>query len=344
MKQKKLKYPKAYLYAAAAGMLAIVVLTAYYLFATFSASSKPQYIYIDADDTIDSVLAKLDDIGTTVGRKAFRTISRHAGYADDIHTGRYCILPGEGALTVWRKLSGARQEPIDLTVPEARTTDRLAALLSRKLMLDSATIASALRDEAFCQKFARDTTDVICLFIPNTYNIYWDVSLDDLMQRMQREHDTFWTPERRQKADAVGLTTDEVQTLASIVDEETNDVEEKHIIAGLYLNRLKKNMPLQACPTIKFAWKRFDLKRLYDSLLTIDSPYNTYRRHGLPPGPIKVASIRGIDAVLNPTPSDYLFMCARDDFSGRHAFAATGAEHMANARRYQQALNERGIK
>ena len=103
-------------------------------------------------------------------------------------------------------------------------------------------------------------------------------------------------------------------------------------------------MPLQACPTIKFAWKRFDLKRLYDSLLSIDSPYNTYLHHGLPPGPIKIASIKGIDAVLNPTPSDYLFMCAKDDFSGHHAFAATGAEHMENARKYQQALNERGIK
>jgi UPF0755 protein len=211
-------------------------------------------------------------------------------------------------------------------------------------MLDSTAIAQALTDSIFCAKYKADTATISCLFIPNTYNIYWDTTLDDLMERMQKEHDAFWTAERRQKADAMGLTPNEVQTLASIVDEETNDTEEKHIIAGLYLNRLAKDMPLQACPTIKFAWKRFDLKRLYDSLLSIDSPYNTYRNKGLPPGPIKVASIKGIDAVLNYTKTDYLFMCAKDDFSGHHAFAATGEEHMANARRYQQALNERGIK
>ena len=344
MRKKNFKYPKAYLYAAGAGLIAIAALVCYYLFCSLSAKDEAQYVCIDTDDNIDSVYAKLEPFATTVGKKAFHTIARHSSYADNIRTGRYKIEPGEGALTVFRRLSGGRQDPIDLTVPEARTMERLAALLSKKIMLDSATIAQALNDEEFCRKYGADTATMVCLFIPNTYNIYWDISMDDLMKRMQHEHDDFWTLERRQKADAMGLTSDEVQTLASIVDEETNDTEEKHIIAGLYLNRLKKDMPLQACPTIKFAWKRFDLKRLYDSLLSIDSPYNTYKNKGLPPGPIKIASIKGIDAVLNYTPSDYLFMCAKDDFSGHHAFAATGAEHMANARRYQQALNERGIK
>ena len=344
MKKGNFKYPKVYLYAASIGAAAIIALVCYYLSASLSASEEAQYVYIDTDDTIDSVYAKLEPFATTVGKKAFHTISRHSKYANNIHTGRYRIEPGDGALTVWRQLSRGQQEPINLTVPEARTTDRLAALLSKKLMIDSTTIAQALKDSIFCAKYEADTATIVCLFIPNTYNIYWDTTLADLMLRMQREHNDFWTPDRRKKAEAIGLTPDEVQTLASIVDEETNNVEEKHIIAGLYLNRLKKDMPLQACPTIKFAWKRFDLKRLYDRLLSIDSPYNTYRYKGLPPGPIKVASIKGIDAVLNYTPSDYLFMCAKDDFSGHHAFAANGQEHMANARRYQHALNERGIK
>jgi len=344
MKKKNFKYPKVYLYAAALGLLVIIGLVGYHLFCSMSTSDEAQYVYIDEDDTMDSVVAKLEPISAKTAMKAFNTIARHTGYPEDIRTGRYKIEPGEGAVTVYRKLSHGQQDPINLTVPEARTMERLAALLSKKLMLDSATIATALTDSAFCAKYEADTASIACLFIPNTYNIYWDTTLDDLMQRMQRERNDFWTPERRQKAEAIGLTPEEVQTLASIVDEETNDTEEKHIIAGLYLNRLRKDMPLQACPTIKFAWKRFDLKRLYDKLLTIDSPYNTYRNHGLPPGPIKVASIKGIDAVLNYTPSDYLFMCAKDDFSGHHAFAATGAEHMANARRYQEALNERGIK
>lgn len=344
MKKTNFKYPKVYLYAIAAGLICIVGLVGYYLLCSLSTSDKAQYVCIDTDDNIDSVLAKMEPFASKAGAKAFRTIARHTGYADNIRTGRYRIEPGEGAFTVYRRLSGGQQEPIDLTIPEARTMPRLAALLSKKLMLDSTTIAQSLTDSIFCAKYEADTATIACLFIPNTYNIYWDTTLDDLMQRMQRERNDFWTPDRRQKAEAIGLTPEEVQTLASIVDEETNDVEEKHIIAGLYLNRLKKDMPLQACPTIKFAWKRFDLKRLYDSLLRIDSPYNTYRNHGLPPGPIKVASIKGIDAVLNYTPSDYLFMCAKDDFSGHHAFAATGLEHMENARRYQQALNERGIK
>ena len=344
MKKKTFKYPKVYLYVAVIGLLAIVAQVCYFLFASLSKSEEVQYVCIDTDDTMDSVMAKLEPFSAKPALKTFHIISRHAGYANNIHTGRYKIEPGDGAITVYRRLSGGQQEPIDLTVPEARTMPRLAALLSKKLMLDSTTIAQSLTDSIFCAKYEADTATIACLFIPNTYNIYWDTTLDDLMQRMQRERNDFWTPDRRQKAEAIGLTPEEVQTLASIVDEETNDVEEKHIIAGLYLNRLKKDMPLQACPTIKFAWKRFDLKRLYDRLLSIDSPYNTYRNKGLPPGPIKVASIKGIDAVLNYTPSDYLFMCAKDDFSGHHAFAATGAEHMANARKYQQALNERGIK
>ncbi len=344
MKEKKFKYPKVYLYAAAGGILVVIALVCYYLFTSLSTKDEVQYLYIDADDTIDSVFTKIEPYSSKVGLRAFHTITRHSGYADNIHTGRYAIKPGESAMTVWRRLSRGHQETINLTIPEARTMDRLAALLSKKLMLDSTTIAQALTDSAFCRKYKCDTATVACLFIPNTYNLYWDISMDGLMERMQREHDDFWTAERLQKAEAMGLTTDEIQTLASIVDEETNDLEEKPVIAGLYYNRLQKDMPLQACPTIKFAWKRFDLRRLYDSLLRIDSPWNTYQNKGLPPGPIKIASIKGIDAVLNYTPSDYLYMCAKDDFSGHHAFAATGQEHMANARRYQKALNERGIR
>lgn len=344
MKKKNFKYPKAYLYAAVGGAIAIVALVGYYLLSPLLLSDETKYIYIDSDDTIDSVFAKIDPFASNSGKKAFHTIARHMGYDKNIHTGRYAISPSDGPLTVYRHLNGGMQDAINLTIPEARTIDRLSAQLAKKLMLDSTTIVNALTDPAFCAKYGADTATIACLFIPNTYNIYWDITLDDFMKRMQREYQDFWSPDRRHKAEAMGLTPNEVQTLASIVDEETNDLEEKHIIAGLYYNRLQKEMPLQACPTIKYAWKRFDLKRLYDRLLSIDSPYNTYRNKGLPPGPIKIASIKGIDAVLNYTKSDYLYMCAKDDFSGHHAFASTGEEHMANARRYQQALNERGIK
>ena len=243
------------------------------------------------------------------------------------------------------------QESVDLTMPSVRTAEKLANELSKKLMLDSAELAKALTDEADCEKLGYDTATILCLFIPNTYDIYWNVSLDKFMERMQKENKNFWNPERTHKAEAMKLTHNEVITLASIVDEETANNEEKPMIAGMYYNRLMlrnaeypNGMPLQADPTIKFAWKRFELKRIYNNLLSISSPYNTYKNTGLPPGPIRIPSVAGIDAVLNLAHHNYLYMCAKEDFSGTHNFARTYAEHLDNAAKYSKALNERGIK
>jgi len=185
---------------------------------------------------------------------------------------------------------------------------------------------------------------VAALFVPNTYDVYWNMSVEGLMQRMVKEHEHFWQGDREAKAATLQLTPVEVCTLASIIDEETANNQEKPMIAGMYLNRLKSDMPLQADPTIKFALKQFALKRIWQKLLQTDSPYNTYKNTGLPPGPIKIASIRGIDAVLNAVSHDYLYMCAKEDFSGTHNFARTYQEHLQNAARYTKALNERGIK
>jgi UPF0755 protein len=211
-------------------------------------------------------------------------------------------------------------------------------------MLDSLTIAASLTDNDFCKRWGYDTTTIACLFVPNTYEMYWNVSLDGLMERMQKEHSHFWNGERTAKATALGLTPNEICTMASIIDEETANNAEKPMIAGMYLNRLKQGMPLQADPTIKFAMKRFELKRIYHEMLRYDSPYNTYKNTGLPPGPIKIASIKGIDAVLNRVAHDFLYMCAKEDFSGTHNFARTYSEHLKNAAKYTKALNERGIK
>ena len=231
-----------------------------------------------------------------------------------------------------------------LTIPESRTMDRLAVSLSKKLMLDSTMVAILLRDPSYCAKQGYDTATIACLFVPNTYEVYWNTSLDNLLARMKKEHDHFWNADRLAKAQAIGLTPNEVCTLASIIDEETANNAEKPMIAGMYLNRLKTGMPLQADPTIKFALQDFALKRIYHNMLTIDSPYNTYQNTGLPPGPIKIASVKGIDAVLNRVNHNYLYMCAKEDFSGTHNFAATYQEHLRNATKYARALNERGIK
>lgn len=336
---------------AAVCILIICGVTYYYFFSSMSAKDTTEYLYIDNDDNIDSVTVKLEKISTPHAISAFKMLAGYSKYAENIRTGRYAIEPGEGAAVTFRRLKNGLQTPVNLTIPSVRTVERLSAQLSEKLMIDSATICKALKDEKTCKELGFDTTTVICMFIPNTYDIYWNTSAENLLKRMKKEYSRFWDEERMARAANIGMSPTEIMTLASIVDEETANDQEKPMVAGMYCNRLKlrnseypDGMPLQADPTIKFAWKRFDLRRIYNKLLNIDSPYNTYRRTGLPPGPIRIPSIAGIEAVLNHTKHDYLYMCAKEDFSGTHNFARTYEEHMANARRYTQALNQRGIK
>ena len=341
---KKVK-PKVYVYGAGFIGVVIALLLYYFFFTAFSKKTETEYVYIDKDDTIDSVLVKIGRVGHSHSVAAFSTLARHWGYADDkIRTGRYEIAPDVSAITLFRHFRNGMQSPVTLTVPESKTTSRLAGFLSRKLMLDSTEVARSFADSAFCASYGYDTATLAALFVPDTYEVYWNISLDNLMKKMAKANKTFWNIERTNKADAMGMTPVEVATMASIIDEETANNGEKPMIAGMYYNRLKKGMPLQADPTVKFAHKNFALRRIYKKLLDIDSPYNTYRREGLPPGPIKVASVAGIDAVLNHVHHDYLYMCAKEDFSGTHNFAVTYPEHLQNAARYSKALNERGIK
>ena len=335
---------KSYLAGAVLCLLCLLGIIYYCFFASFSTSDETQYIYIDQNDTADSVREKLKPYGKTGSLFAFSTLARFTGYGDHIRTGKYAIPADENVLTIFRHIKNGRQEPVRLTIPESRTMDRLAGSLSRKLMLDSTVVAILLRDSSFCAQQGYDTATIACLFVPNTYEVYWDVSLEHFMQRMKKEHDRFWEGERSDKAQALGLTPNEVCTIASIIDEETANNAEKPMIAGMYLNRLKAGMPLQADPTVKFALQDFALKRIYHDMLEFSSPYNTYKNIGLPPGPIKIASIAGIDAVLNRVEHPYLYMCAKEDFSGTHNFAKTYQEHLKNAARYAKALNEHGIK
>ncbi len=334
---------KYYLFPAVASLLAIIGIIIYYFFTGISNSDAKQYLYIDKDDTVDSVFAKLDPITKEHARTALCTLLRHSSYAEKIHTGRYAIEPDDGVIAIFRRLRNGQQSPIMLTIPESRTTNRLAGILGRKLMIDSTTIACTLLDSAYCDKIGCNPMTIMALFVPNTYEVYWNISIDQLLQRMKKEHDAFWNYERMQKAEAIHLSPNEVCTLASILDEETANNAEKPMIAGMYLNRLKKGMPLQADPTIKFALGDFAIKRIRHNMLTVQSPYNTYANVGLPPGPIKIASIKGIDAVLNHAKHDYLYMCAKEDFSGTHNFATTYEEHLKNAARYAKALDQRGI-
>lgn len=293
-------------------------------------------IFVDRDDTADSVKTKSElgwrwDLYSKV--LSFRP-----------RTGRYHVEPGTTCLQLFRNLRNGAQEPMNLVIPTSRTVDRLASVLSQSLMVDSAEIAGALTDSSYCATHGYTTATIPALFIPNTYEVYWDISVDKLVERMERENNRFWTADRKAKAEALCMTREEVATLASIVDEETANNEEKPMIAGLYLNRLHIGMKLQADPTVKFAVGDFTLRRILNKHLLVESPYNTYLHEGLPPGPIRIPSIAGLDAVLNHVEHPYLYMCAKEDFSGTHNFARNLSEHYQNARRYVRALNERGIK
>lgn len=329
----------------AIGSLAIIVaLIGMFFTMQMLNDSEVHYVYIDNDDNIDSVYTKVRPHATAYGYQAFKMAASALGYADHIRTGRYAIEPGVGGMQTLRHFRNGIQAPIALTIPSVRTLDRLAEEVSKRLMMNEDELLDALKDKEVCKKYGLDTLTIQCMFIPNTYDIYWNITVENFLERMQKESDSFWTSERLAKAKEAGMTENEVITLASIVDEETANDDEKPMIAGMYINRLKINMPLQADPTVKYAWGDFSLKRIYNKLLSIDSPYNTYRNAGLPPGPIRIPSVAGIDAVLNHVHHDYIYMCAKEDFSGTHNFAVTYAEHLQNAAKYSKALNERGIK
>lgn len=325
--------------------LAVILFLCYYFFFTpMIANGGNRFVYIDQDDNIDSVYAKLDSISSNHAMSGFKTMVRHSSYDEHIRTGRYEIEKGNSAFTVFRKLKNGLQSSLNLTIPSVRTADKLAGALARKLMMDSVSIYKALTDSATCAKYGYTPETMLCMFIPNTYEVYWNISIDKLLEKMDNESKKFWNFERTQKAQAMGFTEEEVVTLASIVDEETANDAEKPMVAGMYYNRLKSGMPLQADPTIKFALKDFSLRRIYHNMLNVDSPYNTYKNTGLPPGPIRIPSVAGIDAVLNHVHHKYLYMCAKEDFSGTHNFAETYNEHLKNAAKYSAALNKRGIK
>ena len=313
-------------------------------FAPVNKTGETAYLYIYSDDTSDSVEVKLSEISRPYGVWAVKAINSIFNLQSSIRPGRYEVSTSTGAFLLARHIRNGQQAPLRLTIPSVRTVERLAEELSEKLMMSKADLMQRFLSNDSCALYGKDTATIACLFIPNTYEVYWTISAGDLIEKMQKESKAFWNDERTRKAKALGLTPDEVITLASIIDEETANNAEKPMIAGMYYNRLRQGMPLQADPTVKFALKQFEIKRIYNNMLNVDSPYNTYRNEGLPPGPIRIPSVAGIDAVLNLVRHDYLYMCAKPDFSGTHNFARTYQEHLQNAALYSKALNERNIK
>lgn len=258
--------------------------------------------------------------------------------------GAYLIPEGTSPARAMRRLTRGAQHPLTVTVNGFRTMSALSDRLARRLDFSADSMTNTASDRSILETYGLGSGQELALFIDDSYEVYWSASPAEVIEKIGANYRRVWNDERRAKAEKLGLTPAEVMILCSIVDEETNKLDEKGKIGRLYLNRMRKGMLLQADPTVRFALADFSIRRVKGEHLKAESPFNTYRYRGLPPGPIRTTSVATIDAVLDSEPSEDLYMCAKEDFSGRHNFAATYEEHRANARRYQQELNRRGIK
>lgn len=277
-------------------------------------------------------------------RAAFRRYAGHIRLPETYKPGHYVLKPGMSVIEVARMLKLGVQTPVRVTINNVRTPAQLASKLARQIDADSAELVRTFTSPDVAQRMGFDSITLFSMFIPNTYEFYWTVSPEEFVERMRREYDRFWTKERDDRRKRSGLSRLEVMILASIVAEETRKNDEMPRIAGVYINRLRRGIPLQADPTVKYAMQDFGLRRILYRHLKYPSPYNTYVNKGLPPSPICMPGINAIDAVLNFEEHDYIFFCARPTFDGYHNFARTLREHSANARAYSAALNRRNIK
>ena len=304
---------------------------------------KSYQLFIRPEDNFEKVLALLTENGCLERVGPFKKMAWLKEYDKNVRPGAYKLQPGWSVNTLVNILRSGTQTPVMVTFNNIRTWEELSGRLARQLESDSASFARLFKDDSVAIKMGYKPETLQALFIPNTYSFYWTTSPAGFLNRMKREYDQFWNETRRLKARALGLNTVEVATLASIVQEESNKNDEKPVIAGVYLNRLKGNIPLQADPTIRYALKDFTIRRVLRTHLAVESPYNTYLNPGLPPGPINFPEISSLDAVLNFKQHDFLYFCAKEDFSGYHNFAKTLYEHNLNAQKYQAALNRMKI-
>ncbi len=335
------RHSLAILIASVSLVVIIGVIAAFVIIPFTDRDGKSAWVYIPQGSNLGAVKDSLKtNLGSAMGNRVYVTWKLMGGTPEN-SVGAYRVDPGQTALNISRRIKLGRQTPVEIRFTGQRTMELLAKRITADLQCTPEDFLKAcyevLPDSGF------SAPEFPAAFIPDSYEVYWTSSPEKLVERLLNYRNQFWTPERRAKAKALGLKPVEVATIASIVEEETAKEDEKPKVARLYLNRYKKGMRLQADPTVKFASGDFSLRRITGKHLAIESPYNTYKHSGLPPGPIRVAAASTIDAVLDAPAHDYLYMCAKEDFSGYHNFAADYATHQANARRYQAELNRRNI-
>lgn len=315
-------------------------------------ASKDAYIYITDTTSLERIFEQVEKGLVIRNPRIFRHVARLSHIEEGIRPGKYKLSPSQNMLQIISEIKYGEQTPVRVQLKNARTQQELILALTENLQITPTELSERLEDPTFCATMGFDTITIRAIFTPSISSstidkeraLYWNTSADSLIAYFKKRYDAFWTPERKKKAQQEGFTPIEIITIASIVQEESNKEEEHPIIAGLYINRLRKGIKLQADPTARYAVGDFTVKRIGKTHIRFDSPYNTYRVEGLPPGPICYPRESTIESVLNYTKHNYIFMCAKADFSGFHAFASTFEEHLKNARLYQKELDRKNIR
>lgn len=326
----------------------VALICAYVLYFLFSSNTnfdeKHKYIYLPTGSTYENLLVNLKESQCLKSMSSFERLANQLNLKNHIHPGKYKIENGMGNYSIIAMFRSGKQQPVKLVINKIRTKQDLIRKISKQLEADSNELKKLFSDNEFLKQYEIDSNQIQCLIIPDTYEFKWNTNAKKTIEKLAKGSASFWNEERLAKVKKLNMSKAQIVTMASIVEEETNIKEDKYKIASTYLNRIKLNMPLQADPTCKFAVGDFTIKRVLKIHTQTNSPYNTYQIKGLPPGPICTPSKESIDAVLDAPKTDYIYFCAREDLKGYSNFATNYQEHQANAKKYQEALNKRGIK
>jgi UPF0755 protein len=323
-------------------VLAVVIMAIVgrFFFSNTPFDDKSKFLFIRSGHVSrEAVMKTIRDEDLVDNPGSFDMLATQMDVWPALRAGRYEIKKGTSLFELARMLRNGRQSPVNLVIIKLRTKENLASLIGKKFETDSTQVMAFLNNRDTLNRYGFDTNTVMTAVFPNTYTYLWTTPATGIFKKLLAEHNKVWSDVRKKKADSLGLTPANAYILASIIEEETTNNNEKGLIASVYLNRMTKNMKLDADPTVKFALRNFALKRIYEKHLAVESPYNTYRVKGLPPGPICTPSLETLDLVLNAPKTDYLFFVAKKDFTEGHVFTSNYQEHLKYAREYQQALN-----
>ena len=309
-------------------------------------TNTPEFVYIPTGSSLGDVVRILDQNNLLINSASFEWLAVKMNYDENVKPGKYQVKPGMNNKELVALLRSGKQTPVKLIFNNIRTRDDFAEKIASQIEAGEDELLRLLQNKQFVDSLGDGftTENVMALFLPNTYEFYWNTSARQFIERMKKEYDRFWDEQKLAKAKKIGFTPPEVTVMASIVEQETKKKDEMPRVAGVYMNRYLKGWKLEADPTLVFANNDFSIRRVLNVHKQIDSPYNTYKYTGLPPGPISIPSLTAINSVLNYEKHDYMFFCARPDFSGYHSFAETYSQHMINARKFQKELNRRNIK